>query len=246
MLVFSPPPAEVLLEKGSMHCWLVDMPSYYSQVSQVEHVLSAEESARASRFVRPKDADNYRVSHSALRCILSRYVDLGPKDLIYNKSKYGKPSLEGGFPLSFNMSHSGDLALIAVSSVGQVGADIECGRENTEYMEIAERFFTQKECHWLEGVSGEGEKRESFLKLWACKESYIKATGRGMMEPLDAFDVIEVSSGRMQLQSAGGNIGWYLETGSLDWRERHYALAIASELPPSTRQNWMWTPLIGR
>ena len=97
--------------------------------------------------------------------------------------EHGKPEVEG---ICFNLSHSQDMVVCAVSGM-PVGCDIEKIGELKEG--IAERFFTKNEVKYLERFQG-NEKRDEFYRLWTMKESYMKMTGEGMSLSLDCFEFI--------------------------------------------------------
>ena len=101
-------------------------------------------------------------------------------------SEYGKPYLPQLPDFHFSLSHSGNMALCAVSPV-PVGCDIELPHKFDPA--IARRFFHKTECAWLFSQP-EAEQRDAFFRLWTCKESFIKALGLGLFQPLDSFSVI--------------------------------------------------------
>ena len=101
-------------------------------------------------------------------------------------SEYGKPYLPQLPDFHFSLSHSGNMALCAVSPV-PVGCDIELPHKFDPA--IARRFFHKTECDWLFSQP-EAEQRDAFFRLWTCKESFIKALGLGLFQPLDSFSVI--------------------------------------------------------
>jgi len=96
--------------------------------------------------------------------------------------QYGKPEVEG---VCFNVSHSGDMVVCAVSEY-PVGCDIE--KITTVPERVAERFFSKGEVNYLNQVPKEAE-REEFFRLWTMKESYIKMTGEGLHLPLNQFEL---------------------------------------------------------
>lgn len=106
---------------------------------------------------------------------------LSMDNITYGKN--GKPQIEG---LHFNLSHSGDVVICAVSDK-EVGCDIEKISDVKEG--IADRFFTEKEVGYLNSFSII-EKQQEFFRLWTIKESYMKLTGEGMSLPLSGFEVI--------------------------------------------------------
>jgi 4'-phosphopantetheinyl transferase len=104
---------------------------------------------------------------------------------------HGKPALlKPSAALEFNVAHSGDCVLIAVTSEVPCGVDIERGRANTVELRIAEKFFCPREVEWL-SRTGRG-----FLRLWAMKEAIIKALGLGLSILLSEIDVTDVLNGK--------------------------------------------------
>lgn len=97
----------------------------------------------------------------------------------------GKPYLSGT-DIHFNISHSGDFAVCAVSKA-EVGCDIE--KEETPNLKVAKRFFSADEYVDIIAESTLKRQRELFFRYWTLKESFVKATGLGMKMPLDAFSV---------------------------------------------------------
>ncbi len=118
-----------------------------------------------------------------------------PLDIIAGEN--GKPFLQGS-PLSFSLSHSGNLALCAVSS-GPVGADIQVLRRCNE--RLVSRFFTPDE---REHIFSSADRDGAFTEIWALKESYVKALGAGLSMPLDSFSALP--GGRR------GKDGWRLRS----------------------------------
>ena len=101
-------------------------------------------------------------------------------------SEYGKPYLPQLPGFHFSLSHSGNMALCAVSS-DPVGCDIELPRGFDP--NLARRFFHPAEQEWLFSRP-EAEQSSAFFRLWTCKESFLKALGLGLSLPLDSFAVI--------------------------------------------------------
>ena len=100
-------------------------------------------------------------------------------------TEYGKPWFPALPDVHFNLSHSGERVLCAVSGKS-VGCDIEApGRYDPN---IPKRFFHPSESAWLFSLP-EAEQPAAFLRLWTCKESYVKALGLGLSQPLDSFAV---------------------------------------------------------
>jgi len=149
--------------------------------------LSADESQRAARFRFHEDRKRFIISHGCLRDILSRYLNCPPGQLIFSTNDYGRPYLKS-YELEFNLSHSGDFALLAITRDRKVGVDLERFRPEMEFESIARRFFSPNEVSELLALPLE-QREAAFFNCWTRKEAYIKAHGLGLSLPLDSFDV---------------------------------------------------------
>jgi 4'-phosphopantetheinyl transferase len=175
-----------------VHVWRVPLDddaraeSYWS-------LLSDEERRRAARFVRDLHRRRFIVAHGALRSILAGYVGAEPTALDFVIGAHGKPALREGTgrpPLEFNLSHSDDLALVAIARAHAVGVDLERWSEGVEHLELAERFFSPGERRALRALAHEPDLIEAgFFAAWTRKEAYLKATGHGITRGLHHFDV---------------------------------------------------------
>jgi 4'-phosphopantetheinyl transferase len=121
-----------------------------------------------------------------LRLILGRYLDAPPASLMFAADDNGRPFLAGERSgLHFNLSHSGDVALIALAHAA-VGVDVERIKEMSDFMKIARKHFAASELESLQRVAAE-EQPKAFHRIWTRKEAFVKATGLGLRFPLNAF-----------------------------------------------------------
>jgi 4'-phosphopantetheinyl transferase len=154
----------------------------------LERVLAPEEIARAQQFSFSHLRASFILVRGALRILLGRYLHIHPNSIRFIYGSKGKPYLEPIFPFHFNMTHSGNLAAIAITSDCPVGMDLERIRPLSEIQQIASHFFCAEET--AEMMSLPDEERESaFFRCWTRKEAYIKAIGEGLYTPLDSFRV---------------------------------------------------------
>jgi 4'-phosphopantetheinyl transferase len=170
-----------------VHLWRIDL----TRAAAVDFaVLSDEELERAARFHFEKDRSRFKVARAALRTILARYASLLPDALEFSQNEYGKPFLTNprAAGLHFNLSHSKDVALLAVTREREVGIDVEFMRPDFATTEVAEYFFSSAEVATLAGVESRLRTR-AFFNCWTRKEAYIKARGEGLSLALDSFDV---------------------------------------------------------
>ncbi|MCD7716843.1 MAG: 4'-phosphopantetheinyl transferase superfamily protein [Lachnospiraceae bacterium] len=110
--------------------------------------------------------------------------NLSGKTIRIEESAYGKPFFPDFPNIHFSLSHSHEMAL-AVFADTEVGCDIEYRKKPNE--KLAGRFFCPEENAWMTAARTETERKERFYRLWTLKESFIKATGQGLRQPLDSF-----------------------------------------------------------
>lgn len=150
-------------------------------------VLDQKELTRESRFHFDHHRRQFKVSHIATRLILSFYSTIDPAKLIFKQNDFGKPFLLNEEQLLFNLSHSNEMAICAVSDGEELGVDIEQNRP-LNYLEMAERFFSSIEFNIFSSLSS-CQQQEAFFSCWTRKEAYIKAKGLGLSIPLEQFAV---------------------------------------------------------
>ncbi len=198
-----PPPDDLVLNSDEVHVWQASLDQAPFQVRLLQDTLSTDERARAERFYFEKDRQRFIVARGVLRAILGRYLNRAPEALGFLYNAYGKPALAGepdGTPIHFNLSHSHDIALYAVTRHREVGIDLERIRLDLAFEDIAERFFSPAEAETLRTLPTEIQ-RQTFFRFWTRKEAYAKARGEGLSLPLDQLDVLltpgpsEVASG---------------------------------------------------
>jgi 4'-phosphopantetheinyl transferase len=186
--VWLQPPAALDLPPGhQVDIWRIHLDVPVDLLKILQGQLSSEEAERAARFYFPTDRSRFILSHAILRQILARYLRREPGQLHFSVNEYRKPFLDGG-GLEFNLSHSGDFALIAIAQARKVGVDVEQIRTDFETEDIGRRFFSQAEMLELQSLPIE-QREAAFFRCWTRKEAYIKAQGMGLTLPLDSFDV---------------------------------------------------------
>lgn len=174
-------------------------------------LLSAEEHARADRFHRDSDRTRFILAHAGLRTILGHALDRSPESLTFAAGSHGKPHLaDGQADLRFNLSHSGDYALVAYAYGRDVGVDIEQERP-IEALALARAHFSQAECEALERTEP-SRRIPAFFRIWTRKESFVKAHGTGLSFPLRDFDVsVDDEPGNLLIacrDAAAAAFGW--------------------------------------
>jgi 4'-phosphopantetheinyl transferase len=194
---------------GEAHIWIVPASDGALAHPHNRGILSPEERETADRFVFDADRVRYIAAHTALRTLLGDHLGRDPRGLRFARTPGGKPYLIDE-PVRFNLSHSGNYAVIGISDSSEIGVDTEQIRDDIEYRDIAARYFSPVEYSWLIDGS-DTEQRERFYRLWVVKEAFLKATGEGLGTPLDAVVVEFVCVGPV-LRSAPG---WSAEESQL-------------------------------
>ncbi len=165
--------------------WLVDLSLPSSDPGDPDQMalLSATERAKAGRFHFERDARRYRASHTALRQLLAQVTGQPARVLSFVEGPFGKPRLRGEGQPHFNMSHSGDWALIGLCADAPIGVDIEVPRAMSDLESLAQRNFSPAEFLALCAVDPD-QRLEAFLRCWTRKEACLKALGSGLsIEP---------------------------------------------------------------
>jgi 4'-phosphopantetheinyl transferase len=149
--------------------------------------LSSSERVRYERLQLARRRRAFLAGKLFLREVLSHYSDRPPQSWEFVENDYGKPALKDGQEnLAFNLSHSRQAYMLALSRHARTGADIEFSARRRRVGRLAGRYFSAPECDWLLALSEAGQQ-EGFYCLWTLKEAYIKARGLGLALPLDSF-----------------------------------------------------------
>lgn len=158
--------------------WLVNLEQ--SVEPDHQHGLADWELERAVRFRFQNDAKRYLVAHVALRQILGQHLKLGPHQIPLETTELGKPFI-AGYPVHFNMSHSGDWALIGLNTRQIIGVDIEVYQAVPEIDRLAKHNYTASEYSALQATKS---PLDAFFTCWTRKEACLKAIGSGFsIEP---------------------------------------------------------------
>lgn len=157
------------------------------ELNNAEQLLNADERARANRFYFSQHKRRYSTARATMRIILSRYLNSSPERLEFTYKPQGKPELVNTQKLQFNISHSGDLALLAVGKRYPIGVDIEYYSARP-YEGIAKNLFSEQELSEYMKVPT-ALKPAIFFHIWAQKEAFIKACGLGLYYPTKEFTV---------------------------------------------------------
>lgn len=175
------------------HCTLdasrIDIWQFFldENLPQSASILNSEELARAARFHFERHQRRFASARTRLREILAAYLAADAASLEFEYNKHGKPELLNQQGLQFNLSHSGDMALLAIGKEFPLGVDLEIYSARP-YLGIAKQLFSPAEQKAIHNASS-ATRTALFFKIWAQKEAFIKACGLGLAYPTEQFTV---------------------------------------------------------
>ena len=187
-ILWSVPLSHPLLADDEIHVWCATLDQAPSYRRQLAETLSEDERQRAARFHFERDRSRFIVGRGLLRSILGCYLNVKAGELAFGYNPQGKPSLATPSQIHFNLAHSHNLALYAITRRREIGVDLERIRPVPGMKEIAQRFFCAAEAAHMLSLPEE-QKEEGFFNCWTRKEAYLKATGEGIASALDQFEV---------------------------------------------------------
>jgi 4'-phosphopantetheinyl transferase len=175
-------PTDLTLLPDDVHIWRIELERSQLELERLQTTLSSDEVVRANRFYFQQHRERFIAGRGILRAILGRYLDVEPQAVKFDYEAQGKPLLAGKFAcseVSFNLSHSQDLALCAVTTHRPIGVDLEYIRSVSDVESLAQRFFAPREYAVVRSLPPDTQQ-QVFFRYWTCKEAYLKATGVGI------------------------------------------------------------------
>lgn len=168
---------------GKVDTWRINISANLPLLNDFLSLMDPGEIARANRFLKPKDKNRFIVSRGALRNIMGRYTGQAPASIQFTEGPNKKPFIaDTTKPIYYNISHSGDLLLLAVSGA-EVGADVEFIDPAFNYKEVLQETFSAAEADLVK----KNNRPETFYLLWTRKEALLKASSKGLDDELKAI-----------------------------------------------------------
>ena len=179
-----------LRSSGQLHIWRYRLDISDSAAATLSKTFSVEDHHKCDRLVTRRLRRRAIASRGALRHLLGLYLDRNPSRIELETGPEGKPELVGEdeHRIAFNVSHTGDEGLLALTSDGILGVDLERIRPEIDVLRLARRVFSSSEQAQFSTIHEE-RLRPSFFHVWTCKEAFLKAHGGGLTVPLTSFDV---------------------------------------------------------
>jgi len=171
------------MEDSFVEVWHGDTFTEGDELQNYWNMLNKQEQKKAMTFVRPELQNKYIKTRGVLRKVLSSYLNMEPCLVQINIGEYGKPYLDEDL-LYFNLSHSKNKFVIAVSNCTELGIDVEETRKRNNLFGLVEKCFSESEqLHW--GSLSKQQQLVMFYRYWVRKEAFVKAVGRGIALGLD-------------------------------------------------------------
>lgn len=166
------------LSAQQVHIWIAYLAQSTELARRLEKTLSPDERRRAARWRSEAKRLRFVVSHAALRIVLGHYLQKEANEVEISLSEAGKPYLKDSSGVSFNMSHSHELAVIAVTRDRNVGIDIEYVTPQPRVLWALRPYLSADE-EVLLSMTPPGERNRRMLGYWVAREAVFKAFGRG-------------------------------------------------------------------
>lgn len=198
---------------SKVRIWQVELDPGEEDEARLGTELASGETARVEGFANARSRRRFVVARGTLRMLLGSLLDKPPRSIQIDAGPSGKPCLAGAERLRFNVSHSGDLALICIADGFEVGIDLEFLRPVPSAVTMARRHFAPAEARFVESGTTAVDVDRRFLTCWTYKEALVKATGAGLNIDLRSFSVpLDSSSGVVSINEPGkrGTQRWLL------------------------------------
>jgi 4'-phosphopantetheinyl transferase len=171
---------------GHVDVWYLRLDVDPGREQALAALLDADELRRAARLSAPDDRRRLVAAHGLTRLLLARRTETDPRTLVWPLGVHGKPGPVGApdRPVHWNLSHSGDRALLAVSGEGPVGVDIQLVPSDTPVLALARRFLPAPESARLAALGGEEARRAAYYRALCRREARVKAYGGRLLDAL--------------------------------------------------------------
>ncbi|TBV26717.1 hypothetical protein DMZ43_06530 [Meridianimaribacter sp. CL38] len=175
------------IDKSGLFLFHIDIPNYYKDITTLKAILDETETSRAERYHFEKDKNRFIICRSILKIILAQYTEQDILDIKLKKDTNQKPYLVSNNSINFNLSHSEDSAIIAISN-SNVGVDLEYKNNEFDVLEITNHSYSEAET---KHVLNSKNQIDTFFKYWTRKEAIAKFSGQGINDNLSQIPSID-------------------------------------------------------
>lgn len=161
--------------------WISDCNGLATRKSRFYGLLSPDERARADRYLQPLKKERFVLGRGMLRSVLSKYLDILPENIRFVYGEHGKPELKNTRKrFYFNLSHSRNIAVLAVTDRSRVGVDVEAMDRDPERLDrIIDFLCSPEEKDDYFAMPGRDRTLSAYY-LWTANEAYLKGVGSGL------------------------------------------------------------------
>lgn len=177
---------QIKLMQEEVHIWCIRWKEVIPVFEYYQLMLDQKEKEKMEEYYFYEDRMRYVAGKVITKLVLIQYLE--EEEISFLSHKFGKPyykSISGKQDIEFNISHSGEMILVAFSRDAKIGVDIQEIIDCSEYLEIARSFFEPEEVKNIE----ESNSKELFFQYWSAKEAYLKAIGVGLLKGMSFFSV---------------------------------------------------------
>ena len=234
-------PGNLTLVPDTIDIWRTSLNLSNKRIDNYLSILSDDEAQRVESYKSAKRRNEFIISRGLLRKAIGQSLDVDPSGFIFEYAEHNKPFLSPatlGVPVTFNVTHSGNQAMIALSLDRTIGIDIEFIRHNVDFKKLAKRFFSKQEARALDDLD-EINLPRVFFSCWTRKEAFVKALGDGISFGLSEFSIsIDPDDKGIAL------ITHWDKSQALKWTllniitDEDYVAAIATENPVNKLRTW--------
>lgn len=209
------------LSTDRIEIWTVRLNDPSLNENEFRQFLSADERKKADRYRINKDRHNYTLTRGILRQLIGHYLNGSAASINFHYTPQGKPYIPNK-ALAFNISHSGEQALLAFSAAGNIGIDLERMQHDFDFYRIQQRYFSNEQ---VAAISNSSDSYKIFYQFWTLKEAFIKAIGSGLFRDLGSFDI---PLNATTFTDSNDGKEWQIRTLNID---PDYAAAIVFDTP---------------
>jgi len=229
-----------VLPADEVHIWHANLTIPAAQIAALRGSLSPDELERAARLHTADAQRRWVAGRGIVRHLLAGYLGVRPSAITFAYTAHGKPELaHPGSRLHFNLAHTADRALLAISTGRALGVDLEPDQPGFDYQPLVDQLFAEAERAALAALPVQ-ERGAAFVRIWTCKEAFVKACGLGLSLPLSAIEIAAAPGAPARLRrlpsqlqparwslhelAAGAGHQAALVVAGRDWRAREFAV----------------------
>ncbi len=180
--------------------WVCELVPSAAALARLAASLAPAEQLRAARFGTATLRDRYIAGRGTLRQLLGMRLAMAPEHVDIRRGPHGRPYVHGATALDFNVSHTGNFALIGMVSAGRIGVDVEHEDRTLNVAGVARKFMAPSEQERLATLDPDARRR-TLLRLWTCKEAMSKATGDALSAPFRGIAIALDDAGQARVNA---------------------------------------------